>query len=164
MAYGWKRKINLLALEKETAKAKLVSVEVQLWVAKEKADKWSQLNDDLRGQLSSVVTERDALGREYEAVKSKLATTSANADEVVAQYKADVEATEVRLKAMTEYMKRLSRREKLKEIHTQGFDLSAEIEEARKSEVEAKKLYEPDGSEGLEGSDGSGEESNPGED
>ncbi|XP_070054558.1 uncharacterized protein [Nicotiana tomentosiformis] len=102
-------------------------------------------------QLSSAVTERDALSREYEAVKSKLDITSTDADEMVAQYKVDVEAAEVRLKAKVEYMKHLSRRETLKEIHTQGFDLSAEIEEAKKSEAEAKKLCEPKGGEVSKG-------------
>ncbi|XP_070005056.1 uncharacterized protein [Nicotiana sylvestris] len=117
MADRWERKIDLLASEKEITKAKLASIEVQLRVAKEKVDNWSQLNDDLRTQLSSTVIEQDALSREYEAVKSKLDTTTVDADEMVAQYKASVEATEVRLKEKAEYMKRLSRRETFEEIH-----------------------------------------------
>ncbi|XP_070057620.1 uncharacterized protein [Nicotiana tomentosiformis] len=95
MADGWKSKMDLLASKKETAQANLASVEVQLRVAKEKADKWSQLNDDLREQLSLAVVERDTLGREYVVMKSKLDTTSADAKEMVAQYKADVEEIEM---------------------------------------------------------------------
>ncbi|XP_070034607.1 uncharacterized protein [Nicotiana tomentosiformis] len=142
-----------LASEKETAQAKLASVQVQLWVAKEKADKRSQLKDELRAYLISALTERDALSKEYEAINSKLNTTYADTEEMVAQYKADVKAAEARLKTNAEYMRRLSRRETLEEIHARGFDLSAEIEEAKKLEAKAKKLYEPEGAEDSEGSE-----------
>ncbi|XP_070046695.1 uncharacterized protein [Nicotiana tomentosiformis] len=109
--------MDLLASEKETAKAELALVKNKLRVAKDKADKWSQLNDDLRAQLSSAVVEWDALRREYAALRSTLDTTSADAEEMVAQYKVDVEAAKTCLKIKTEYMKRLSRRETLEEIH-----------------------------------------------
>ncbi|XP_070037297.1 uncharacterized protein [Nicotiana tomentosiformis] len=151
-------------------RAKLAAVEVQLRVAKEKADKWSQLNDDLRAHLSSAVAERDTLGREYEVMKSKLGTTSVDAEEMLAQYKADVEASEAHLKTNAEYMRQLSRRETLEQIHARDFDLLAEIKEAIKLEAEAKKLHKPEGvevsegSEGSEGLDDSGDESVPGED
>ncbi|XP_070046981.1 tropomyosin-like [Nicotiana tomentosiformis] len=108
MTNGWKSKMDFLGSKKEIAHANLKSVEVQLRVAKEKADKRDQLNEDLRAQLSSVVTEWDALGREHEAMKSKLETTSADAKEMVAQYKADVEAAEALLKTNAKYVRRLS--------------------------------------------------------
>lgn len=88
--------------------------------------------------MGSVVAEGDALRREYEALKSKLDTTSADAEEMVAQYKADVEGAETRLKTNIEYVKRMSRRETLKEIHARGFDLSAEIEEVKNLDAEEK--------------------------
>ncbi|XP_070032551.1 uncharacterized protein [Nicotiana tomentosiformis] len=157
----WKGKIDMLASEKVVAKAELASVENQLQVAKDKADKWSRLNDDLQAQLSSAVTELDALGQEYVALRSKLDATSTDAEEIVAQYKTNVEVAETRLKTKTEYIKRLSQRETLEEIHARGFDLSAEIEEARRLKAKAKERYEPKGS---EGSDDSGDESGPGED
>ncbi|XP_033511836.1 uncharacterized protein [Nicotiana tomentosiformis] len=170
MTDGWKRKMDRLASEKETAQAQLASVEVQLQVAKEKANKWSQLNNELRSQLSSALAERDALGKECEAIKSQLCTTSADAEEMVAQYRADVEAAEAHLKTTAEYVRRLSRRETLEEIHARGFDKSAEIEEAKRLEVKAKKLAEPEdegsseGSEEPEGLGGSGDEAGSGED
>ncbi|XP_070049547.1 uncharacterized protein [Nicotiana tomentosiformis] len=151
--------------EKEVEKAKLASVENQLRVVKDKVDKWSQLNDDLRAQLSSAITERDSLGREYAALRSKLDMTSTDAEEIMSQYKDDLEAAETHLRTKTEYIKRLSRRETLEEIHARGFDLSTEIEEARR--LEEKELYEPEcpeGSGGSEASDGSGGESGPDED
>ncbi|XP_070017475.1 uncharacterized protein [Nicotiana sylvestris] len=163
----WKSRMDLLASEKETSKVELSSVENQLQVAKDKADKWSQLNDDLRAQLSSVVAEWDVLGMEYEALKSKLDTTSVDAEEMVAQYKADVEASKTRLKTKDEYVKWLSWRETLKEIHARGFDLSAKIKESKTLAIEAKELYEHEGvegSKGSEGSDGSSDESSPDED
>ncbi|XP_070039168.1 uncharacterized protein [Nicotiana tomentosiformis] len=142
MADGWKSKMDMLASEKETTQAKLSSIKVQLRMAKEKADKPAQLNEDLLAQLSSVAAEWDALGKDLKATTSKLETTSADVDEMVAQYMADVKAAEARLKTNAEYVRRLSRRETLEEIHARGFDLSTEIEEAQNLEAEAKKLCE----------------------
>ncbi|XP_070037084.1 uncharacterized protein [Nicotiana tomentosiformis] len=84
MADERKSKMDWLASEKETAQAKLASVEIQLRVVKEKADKRSQLINELRAQLSSALIERDALGKEYEAMKSKLDMTSDDAERMVA--------------------------------------------------------------------------------
>ncbi|XP_070035037.1 tropomyosin-like [Nicotiana tomentosiformis] len=167
---GWKNKMDLLASEKETAQAKLPSVEVQLRVAKEKVDARARQNEDLQAQLGSAIAEWDALGKELEIMRSKLEATSVDADEMVAQYRADVEAVESRMKTTTEYVRRLSRWETLEEIHARDFDLSAEIKEAKRLEVEAKGLAEPlgkEGSEGFEESEGpddSGDESGSGED
>ncbi|XP_070055399.1 uncharacterized protein [Nicotiana tomentosiformis] len=110
IADGWKSKMDLLTSEKKTAQAKLSSVEVQHQVAKEKADTRAQ-NEDLRTQLGSAIAEWDALGKELEIKRSKLEINSVDADEMVAQYKPDVEAAEARLKTTTEYVRRLSLRE-----------------------------------------------------
>ncbi|XP_070035595.1 tropomyosin-like [Nicotiana tomentosiformis] len=131
MADGWKIKMDMLASKKENAQAKLSSVEVQLRGAKEKDDKQAQLNEDLRAQLSSATAERDVLGKDLEAKRSKMEITSVDADEMVSQYKTDVEAVEARLKTNTEYVRRVSRREILEEIHARGSDLSTETEEAK---------------------------------
>ncbi|XP_070041558.1 uncharacterized protein [Nicotiana tomentosiformis] len=124
MADWWKNKMNLLVSEKETAQAKLSLVEVQLRVAKEKADTRTQQKEDLQARLGSAIAERDALGKELQIMRSRLEATLTDADEMVAQYKADVEAAEARLKTTAEYVRRLSRREILEEIHARGFDLS----------------------------------------
>ncbi|XP_070053514.1 uncharacterized protein [Nicotiana tomentosiformis] len=97
----WKGRIDLFASEKEAAKEELALVKDQLWVARDKTDKWSRLNDELWAQLNSVVTERDALGQEYNALRSKLEETSIDSsdiEETLAQYKANVEIAEARLK------------------------------------------------------------------
>ncbi|XP_070045972.1 uncharacterized protein [Nicotiana tomentosiformis] len=129
--------MNLLASEKENKKEELASVKDQLRMAKDKADKWSQLNDELQAQMNSAIAERDTLGQEYTALKSKLEETSIKSSEVeemLAQYKVDVEVAEAHLKTETKYVRRLSRRETIEEIYARGFDISAKIEEAKKLE------------------------------
>nr|XP_018628969.1 uncharacterized protein LOC104104247 [Nicotiana tomentosiformis]XP_033514083.1 uncharacterized protein LOC104104247 [Nicotiana tomentosiformis]XP_033514084.1 uncharacterized protein LOC104104247 [Nicotiana tomentosiformis]XP_033514085.1 uncharacterized protein LOC104104247 [Nicotiana tomentosiformis] len=169
MAEGWKGKMDRLASEKETAREQLASVEVQLRVA----EAWAQRIEDLRSQLGLAIAEHDALGKELETTKSASEITRADAAEMVAQYRADAEAAQDRLKVTVEYMKWLSRREALEEAHARGFDLSAEIENAKRLEVEAKKLADPEGEEGSKGSgepedgedpNGSGDEAGFGED
>ncbi|XP_070017476.1 uncharacterized protein [Nicotiana sylvestris] len=83
MSDRWKRKIDQLASEKETAQAQQASVEVQLMVLKDKANKRSRLNNELRAQLSSALAEQDALGNECEAIKAQLSTTSTDTEEMV---------------------------------------------------------------------------------
>lgn len=99
MADGLKSKIH------EIAQAKMSLVDVQLWVAKEKDDTRAQQNEDFRTQLSSVIAERDALGKELETTRSRLEITLTDDDEMVAQYKVDVEAFEARLRTTTEYVR-----------------------------------------------------------
>ncbi|XP_070040186.1 uncharacterized protein [Nicotiana tomentosiformis] len=152
-------RMDLLASKKKATKEELASVKDQLRVANNKADKLSRLNDELRAQLRSAISERDDLGREYSALKFKLEATSINSSEV--EYKIDVEIAKARLRTKTKYVKRLSPRKTVEEIQAQDFDLSAKIEEAMRLEAEVKELYEP---EVLDGSDDSGAESSSGED
>ncbi|XP_070045747.1 uncharacterized protein [Nicotiana tomentosiformis] len=170
MADVWKEKMDRLALEKEIAQKQLTSVEVQLRVEKEKADARSRQNEDLQAQLSSTIAKQNSLSNELKIARSESEITRADTEEMVAQYRHDIKAAEARLKVTVEHVKRLSRRETLEEIYARGFDLSAEIEEAKMLEVEAKKLAEPEGEEGYEGSedgedpDDSGDEAGSGED
>lgn len=69
-------RMDLLASEKEATKEELVLVKDQLRVVKDKADKWSWLNDELLAHLYLAVRERDALDQEYTALTSKLEATS----------------------------------------------------------------------------------------
>ncbi|XP_070057824.1 uncharacterized protein [Nicotiana tomentosiformis] len=83
-------RMDLLASEKEATKEELASIRYQLRVMKDKADKCSRLNDELRAQLSSPISKRDDLDREYTALKSKLeaaSTDSSEVEEMLAQYK-----------------------------------------------------------------------------
>ncbi|XP_070031943.1 uncharacterized protein [Nicotiana tomentosiformis] len=157
----WKGKIDRLASEKETAQAQLASIEVQLRVEKEKVDAQGQQNEDLQAHLGSAIAELDALGKKLEITWSMSKATKADGERMVAQYRDDVEASEARLKTTAEYVRWLSRRETLEEIHARGFDLSAEIEEEKRLKVEAKKLAEPEDEEGYEGSDEPEDEEGP---
>ncbi|XP_070045299.1 uncharacterized protein [Nicotiana tomentosiformis] len=116
---------------------------------------------DLQDELDRDQKEASVLQREHtdlveklEPMRSQLETTSADIEEMVAQYKVDIEEAKARLKTNAEYVRRLSRRETLEEIHARGFDLSVKIEEAKKLEVVAEH-------EGDEGSEGSKESEGP---
>nr|XP_033508378.1 uncharacterized protein LOC104119895 [Nicotiana tomentosiformis] len=100
--------------------------------------------EELQSRLSSAASDRKIMAKELETAKSVAAVGKADADEMVAQYKADAEAAQDRLKDIVEYEKWQSRREALEEIHARGFDLSAEIEIAKGLEAEVKKLANPE--------------------
>lgn len=103
-------------------------------------------------------------------MRSKLEITSSDDEQMVAQYKADIKAVEAFLETNVEYVRWLSRRETLGEIHARGFDMSVQIKEAKILEAEVNRLSKhegAEGSEGFEGSEGpdvSGDESGSGED
>ncbi|XP_070049559.1 uncharacterized protein [Nicotiana tomentosiformis] len=101
-AEEWRRRMDRLALEKETARAQLTSVEVQLQAAKEKIGARAQKVEELQSQLSSVVSDRETLAKELEMAKSVVVVVKDDADEIVAQYKADAEAAQDRLKDIVE--------------------------------------------------------------
>lgn len=87
--------------------------------------------------------------------------TRAYADEMVAQYKADVEAAQDRLKDIIEYVKWQSRREALEDVYSWGFNLSIEIENAKGFESEAKKFAYIEDEGDSEGSGGSRDREDP---
>ncbi|XP_070047492.1 uncharacterized protein [Nicotiana tomentosiformis] len=139
MAEELKGKMDRLASKKKTAREKLASVKAQLRSVKEKAEIRSQNIEDLQSQLGSAVAARDTLAKELEAAKSAAEITRADAEEMVAQYKVDAGVAQERLKAIDEYVRWKSRRKALEKVHARGFDLSAEIENVKRLEVEAKK-------------------------
>ncbi|XP_070034619.1 MAR-binding filament-like protein 1 [Nicotiana tomentosiformis] len=162
----WRGMMDCLASKKETARTQLTSEEVQLQAAKEKAKVWAQKVEELQSQLSSAVTNRETLAKEFKKAKSMVAVVKVDAEEMVAQYKVDAEAAQDRLKDILEHAKRQSRRETLEEIHARGFDLSAEIEIVKRLEAEAKKLTylkDEEDSEGSSGSEGGGDSEDHGD-
>ncbi|XP_070042838.1 uncharacterized protein [Nicotiana tomentosiformis] len=92
MAEGWKGKMDRLASEKETAQEQLASVEVQLRVAREKSKACAQQIQDPQSQLGSTIAKRDALGKDLEIARSVWEITRSDAEEMVAEYRVDVEA------------------------------------------------------------------------
>nr|XP_033510751.1 uncharacterized protein LOC117275561 [Nicotiana tomentosiformis] len=120
---------------------------------KEHADLVEQVQQKLdRIDQLRVVAEWDTLGLENKIAKLVIELTRDDAEEMVAQARAEVEAAQDRLKVTVEYVMWQSRRKALKEVHSQDFDLSANIENAKRLEVEAKDLTDPDDEEGSEGS------------
>ncbi|XP_070015292.1 peroxisomal and mitochondrial division factor 1-like [Nicotiana sylvestris] len=129
----------------------------------EKRDIYKLLSEQCEGEVKSLRAELDTAQKEHaDLVEQELRTaksvaeiTRANAEEMVAQYKSNVEAAQDRLKDIVEYVKWQSRREALEEVYARGFDLSAKIKNARKLEDEAKKFAYPEDEEDSEGSGGS---------
>ncbi|XP_070036661.1 uncharacterized protein [Nicotiana tomentosiformis] len=81
-AEKWRGTMDCLALEKETTQAQLTSAEVQLRATREKAEAWSQKIEELKSQLSSVVSDRETLSKELKAAKSVVKVTKDDVDEM----------------------------------------------------------------------------------
>ncbi|XP_019236075.1 PREDICTED: uncharacterized protein LOC109216382 [Nicotiana attenuata] len=169
-AKEWKSNMDRLASEKETARAQLSLAEFHLRAVKERALVQAKKIEELQSQPNLAVYDRENLSKELETAKSEAKVIKVDADEMVAVYKADAEAAQVRAKDIIEHAKRQSRREALEKIHAQGFDLSHEIENAKGLKAEAEKLaYLEDDidSEDLGESEGGGDperDAAPGED
>ncbi|XP_070026618.1 uncharacterized protein [Nicotiana sylvestris] len=130
----WKKNMYLLASKKEDVQAQLASAEAQLRAAE--------------GKTSTQDTT-------IEEIQLEIAEVKAEADKKVAQHKVDAEAAKDQAKYLVEHMKWQARREALEEVQAQGFDLMAEIENAKISEVEVRNLAYPEeeDSDGFEDSD-----------
>ncbi|XP_070041039.1 uncharacterized protein [Nicotiana tomentosiformis] len=85
---GWKEGMDCLAAEKETARAQLSSVESQLQGMKEKNSAQERKIEELKARLA------------FEFVKAEKA--KAEADAVVAVYRADTEAAQVQAREAAE--------------------------------------------------------------
>ncbi|XP_070035964.1 uncharacterized protein [Nicotiana tomentosiformis] len=154
-AEEWKKNMDRLPSEKETARTQLTSAEVQLRNLKEKTLVQAKNIEEFQSRLGSMTSDRERLASELAAAKSEAEIAMANADAMVAVYRYDVEAAQVRAKDVAEaaqaranwvaeHAKFQSRRETLEEIHARGFALSVEIENAKELEAEAKVLAFPD--------------------
>ncbi|XP_070054093.1 uncharacterized protein [Nicotiana tomentosiformis] len=141
-AKEWKKNMDRLALEKEAAQAQLASAETQLRSLKEKALVQAEKIREFQSRLGSVTSDRERLATELAAAKSEVEITMANVNAMVAVYRSDAEAAQVRVKEVAEaaqaranwvaeHAKFQSWRETLEEIHARGFDLTAEIENAK---------------------------------
>nr|XP_016507665.1 PREDICTED: uncharacterized protein LOC107825329 [Nicotiana tabacum] len=115
----------------------------QLRAAKERVEVQTKKVEELQSRPGSAFLDRDNFAKEIKMTKSEVAMVKAEADEMVAQYKADAEADQDQSKNIAEHMKWQSRRQALEEIHARGFDLSAEIENAKVFEAETRKLAFP---------------------
>ncbi|XP_070047193.1 uncharacterized protein [Nicotiana tomentosiformis] len=130
---GWKQNMDRLTSEKET--------EEKL----DRAQKVEELETRLAAELARATSEAEALVASYRA-DTEAANTRA---------KEISNAAEVRLSCVAEHTRRQSRRETLKEVHARGFDLTADIENAKVLEDEAGALLsdEEDSASGSESGD-----------
>ncbi|XP_070046153.1 uncharacterized protein [Nicotiana tomentosiformis] len=91
-AKEWKKNMNHLASEKETAWAQLASAEVQLRAIKEKYSVQANTIEGLHSRLASAISGQEALAKEIEATKLEVVVTKTEADDKVAQFKADAKS------------------------------------------------------------------------
>nr|XP_016433049.1 PREDICTED: uncharacterized protein LOC107759586 [Nicotiana tabacum] len=165
----WKKNMDRLASEKVAARAQLASAETQLRVLKEKALVQAKKIEEFQSRLGSETSDQERLSTELAEAKSEVEIDTVNADAMVVVYRYDDEDAQVRAKEVVEaaqaqanwvaeYAKCHSRRETLEEIHARGFDLIAEIENAKKLEAEARVLAfsDDDNTGSMSGSEGEG--------
>ncbi|XP_070049014.1 uncharacterized protein [Nicotiana tomentosiformis] len=126
----WKEGIDRFAAEKETARAQLSSAENQLQKMKEKSLVQAGRIEELEHRLAS----------ELAKVESDAEKAKADADALVAVYRANAKAAQ---------------RETLEEIHARGFDLAEEIKRAKELEVDNEALVSDDDDDENDDDDGS---------
>ncbi|XP_070055026.1 uncharacterized protein [Nicotiana tomentosiformis] len=150
-AEEWKKNMDHLALEKEAAGVQLASAETQLRVLKEKALVQAKKIEEFQSRLGSTTSDRERLATELAEAKSEVKIATANANAMVVVHRSDAKAAQVQAKDVSEaaqaranrvaeHTKCQSRRETLEEIYARGFDLTAEIENAKELEAEARVL------------------------
>ncbi|XP_075094066.1 uncharacterized protein LOC107803010 isoform X1 [Nicotiana tabacum] len=152
----WKEGMDRFAAEKETARAQLSSAENQLQKMKEKNSVQARGIEELEARLAFVLA-----NAESDAEKAK-----ADADALVAVYRANAEAAQVQAREAAEtadtrahwvakLAKCRSRRETLEEIHARGFDFAEEIKRAKELEADAEALVSDDDDDDNDDDDGS---------
>ncbi|XP_070033027.1 uncharacterized protein [Nicotiana tomentosiformis] len=137
----WKKGMDHFSAEKETARAQLSSAETQLQRMKEKGLVQARRIEELEARLASVLAKA-----EFDAEKEK-----ADADALVAVYRADAEAGQVQAREaaetadirahwVAELAKCRYQRETLEEIHARGFYLAEDIKRAKELKADAEAL------------------------
>ncbi|XP_070056414.1 uncharacterized protein [Nicotiana tomentosiformis] len=154
-AEEWKKNMDRLDSEKEAARAQLASTETQLRSLKEKTSMQDKKVEEFQSRLGSVISYRERLTTELVVAKSEVEIATVNVDAMVAVYRSDAEAAQVRAKEVVEaaqaranwvaeHVKCQSLRETLEEIHARGFDLTAKIEKAKELEAKTRVMAFPD--------------------
>ncbi|XP_070031971.1 uncharacterized protein [Nicotiana tomentosiformis] len=124
----FKENMDLITSQKEAVQAQLASAEAQLRAAKERTSMQAKRIEELQSELNSAVSGQESLDTELEAAKSEVAVAISKADAKVAQFKVDVKAIRSQAKSMVDH----------------GFDILAEIENAKVEEARARKLAFPE--------------------
>ncbi|XP_070055124.1 uncharacterized protein [Nicotiana tomentosiformis] len=98
----WKKNMDCLASEKEAARTQLALAENQLRSLKEKSLVQAKKIEEFQYRLGSTTSDRERLATELAAAKSEVEIDTANADAMVAVYRSDAEAAQVRAKEVVE--------------------------------------------------------------
>ncbi|XP_070023191.1 uncharacterized protein [Nicotiana sylvestris] len=152
---------------KDTAQAQLSSAEHQLQIIKEellvRAKKIEEFEVWLAAELAKATSEAERVKADAQAV---VAVYRADAEVAHARAKEIFDAAQVRSFCVAEHAKCQSRRETLEDIYASGFDLTGDIENAKVLEAEAKALLSDDDGSGSSSGSKSGwdEDEAPGED
>ncbi|XP_070054660.1 uncharacterized protein [Nicotiana tomentosiformis] len=106
-AEKWKKNMDRLAAEKETARDQLALVEEQLRSSKERALVQDKNIEEFQSRLDSMTSDREKLASEQATVKSGAEIAMDNADAIMAVYRSDAEAAQVRQRTKIENAKEL---------------------------------------------------------
>ncbi|XP_070025613.1 uncharacterized protein [Nicotiana sylvestris] len=116
-----------MASERDTLRGELALTQSLLQCAKEEAHKFKALHAESAAALSAAKSEADALIFSY---REDAAAANTQAREIS-------EEAELKLAHALAHARLKSRRQAFKKVHAKGFDLSAEIEEAKALEEES---------------------------
>ncbi|XP_019262452.1 PREDICTED: uncharacterized protein LOC109240277 [Nicotiana attenuata] len=158
--HRWKENMDQLAADKEAALAQLDSAETQFRGIKPKNLAQTKKIEELEAKLAKA-------GVEVAEARAKVERMKAKADKTIIVYLREAEAVQEELREASDREKQSndlakcqSRRETLEEIHARGFDLIAEVAQAKAQEIDARFLvysYDKDVVSGSkDGGDGDG--------
>ncbi|XP_070050371.1 filament-like plant protein 1 [Nicotiana tomentosiformis] len=146
-AKKFKKNMDILASKKEIVQAQLESAEAQLQAVKEKASVQVEKIKELQHRLDLAVFDKASLVDELKVARSEVAVSRSEVAEAnkrvdakVAQFRVDVEVNQAKSKGMVKYPKWHARKEALEGVQAQGFDIMAELKEAKVEKAIARKL------------------------
>ncbi|XP_070042878.1 protein PLASTID MOVEMENT IMPAIRED 15-like [Nicotiana tomentosiformis] len=136
--------IDVLALKREFVQVQLELAETQLRAAEENASVQIKKVKELQHRLDLATSNKAGLADELEVAKSEVAEANKRVDAKVSQFRIDVEVNQAKAKSMVEHAKWQAWREAFEEVSAQGFDVAAEIENAKAEETRARRLDFPE--------------------
>ncbi|XP_070046442.1 uncharacterized protein [Nicotiana tomentosiformis] len=141
MAEGekFKENMDILVSKKET-----VQVQLESRGAKENASVLIKRVKELQSRLDLATSDKASLDNELEVVRSEATDANKRVDTKVAKFRIDVEVNQAKAKSMVEHAKWQARRAALEEVSAQGFNIEAEIENAKAEENRARRLAFPE--------------------
>ncbi|XP_019223659.1 PREDICTED: uncharacterized protein LOC109205408 [Nicotiana attenuata] len=150
------RKAEVRDLTEKNDTYKLLSEKLQVRQRLEQIGDLQEQTDAIRAEAEEERTSVQAkkieelqfrlanLANELEVAKSEVAAANTKANATATQYKVDVGAIQALYKIMVDHAKWQARKDALEEVHAQGFDIQAALENAKVEEATARKLAFPE--------------------